>query len=158
MGYYVNGNGHITINAENYDAAFNELALLNANDELKTGGRYGGEPAEKPVDSTSVAKNPDKWFSWMEWNYDEIYTTVKEIFEQVGFEVTEDFDEDGNSVSITLAHYDNKMGAEKHFVKSIAPYVEDGSIMEWRGEDDDMWRWVFEDGTMKNQEAQINWV
>ena len=62
MGYYVTGEGSITIPAENLDAAYDALVELNRRDDLKTGGRYGGEPTSKPANSASVSDSPDKWF------------------------------------------------------------------------------------------------
>lgn len=152
MGYYVTGEGFITIPAENLDAAYDALVELNRRDDLKTGGSWGGKPVSKPANSTSVSDTPDRWFAWMEWNYDEVITDTKGILEAVGFEISDD--EDG---SIVLRYYDNKIGAEEHFVKAIAAYVDPDSVMFWTGEDGEKWRWVFEDGEMNIQQALITW-
>lgn len=40
-------------------------------------------------------------------------------------------------------------------LEAIAPFVEDGSFLEMRGEDDEMWRWVFRGGQLHTYNAQI---
>lgn len=150
MGYYVMGEGSIVITPENLDAAYDALVELNRRDDLKFGG--SSLAVSKPADSASVANHPHKWFSWMEWNYDEIHTDAKGILEAVGFEVSEW--DDG---AIELTYYDNKIGAEEHFVRAIAAYVDENSSMVWTGEDGEKWRWIFENGEMISQEAIITW-
>lgn len=153
MGYYVEGRGCINISAEKLDDAYVALVELNKREELKIGGRYGGGiHDEKPADSTSVAASPHRWFSWMEWNYDEVCSTAREIFEQVGFDVEETPDGD-----LELLYFDNKSGDEEHFVNAVAPFVTEGCVMEWSGEDNAMWRWVFENGEMITEHAVITW-
>lgn len=151
MGYYVTGEGSIVIPAEHLDAAYDALVELNRRDDLKSGG--SSREMTKPADSVSVAEHPHKWFSWMDWNYDEVNTDAKGILEDVGFEVNES-DDDG---SIELTYYNSKMGAEEHFIKAVAPYVTEDSVMVWTGEEGEKWRWTFPEGTVKHQEAIITW-
>lgn len=153
MGYYATGEGSIVIPAEKLTDAYNALVELNKHDELKTGGHFGAGVSEgKPANSTSVAKNPNRWFSWMDWNYDEVCSTAGEILEEVGFQ-TEETPDDG----LELFYYDSKSGAEDHFINAIAPFVNEGSTMEWTGEDGEKWRWVFENGEMITEQAVITW-
>lgn len=153
MGYYVTGEGYISVPADKLTDAYNALVELNKHDELKTGGRFGAGVSEgKPANSTSVAENPNRWFSWMDWNYDEVCSTAEEILQQVGFE-TEETPDDG----LELFGYDSKSGAESHFVNAIAPFVNEDSTMEWSGEDGERWRWVFENGEMITEHAVITW-
>lgn len=150
MGYYVSTmNADFRIPAENLDKAYDALCALNARDELKTGG--GGREV-KPDDSQSVANDPTRWFSWMPWNYDEVYTTADEILNALGFET---YKEDNGDV--TILYYDSKMGAEEHFLRALAPFVTDGSYVEWRGEDGSMWRQEFGNGEMTELEGEIVW-
>lgn len=150
MGYYVTGEGSIIIPADKLDAAYDALVELNRREDLKS-VRHG-RTRPKPADSTSVAASPDKWFSWMDWNYDEIFTDAKSILEDVGFEI---YDNEGEY--IVLRYYDYKIGAEEHFVRAIAPYVEPDSEMVWTGKNGEKWRWIFEDGKMIVQQAIITW-
>lgn len=153
MGYYAIAAGSVIVPAENIDAAYDVLVELNACEDLKTGGRLGGTPAEKPADSVSVAASPDRWFSWMDWNYDEVLTSALDIVNQLGFEV-----EELSDGGFEVYSYDSKVGAEEHFMAALAPFVSEGSEMTWTGEDGAMWRWLFTDGEMKVQSATVTWV
>lgn len=150
MGYYVGTmNADFRIPAENLDKAYDALCALNARDELKTGG---GGCEVRPAGSESVAGDPNRWFSWMPWNYDEMYSSVEEILNALGFETDVELNGD-----VTIVYYDNKMGAETHFLEALAPYVADGSYVEWRGEDNAMWRQDFNNGEMKERGGKIVW-
>ena len=105
MGYYVRTEqSTFTIKAEHIDEAFTAVKALNARNELKTGGTSRKQP--RPADSVSVG-TPEKWFSWMEWNYDETCESLTDVLEALGFDC--DTDENGN---ITLDWYDSKSGNE----------------------------------------------
>lgn len=153
MGYYATATGSVIVPAANIDAAYDALVLLNTREDLKSGGRWGGAPAVKPADSASVAASPDKWFSWMGWNYDEVETSALDIVKKLGFEVYE-LPDGGFEVYA----YDSKVGAEEHFMRAIAPFVAEGSEMTWTGEDGEMWRWLFNNGEMIEQSAVITWA
>lgn len=150
MGYYVSTmNADFRIPAENLDKAYDALCALNARDELKTGG--GGREV-KPAGSESIADDPTRWFSWMPWNYDEVYSSVEEILNALGFETDVELNGD-----VTIWYYDNKMGAETHFLEALAPYVADGSYIEWLGEDNAMWRQDFSNGEINERGGKIVW-
>lgn len=153
MGYYVtSGNCEFTIKSENLPRAYELLCELNAHDELKTGGHWP-ENIEKPAESKSVAKNPNVWFAWTPWNYDEICKSAVEILEEVGFTVTKD--EQG---SIVFLSYDKKRGCEQEFMSALAPVVEDGSFIEWQGEETyDFYRYLFKNGKMYIQQPIVSW-
>lgn len=51
-----------------------------------------------------------------------------------------------------------KHGDDAILFAAIAPYVESGSYIEMRGEDGEMWRWVFEDKLFAEREAAIDWT
>lgn len=152
MSYYVETiESNFVLKSENYDKAYQAVCELNRNDDAKQGGCYGGEPAMKPVNSNSVSNNPNKWYSWMQWNYDETCNNIIEVLEMLGFDVC------ANENAIDGLYYDNKMGQEDIFFDAIAPYVESGSYIVWCGEDRTMWVWAFEDGKMIEKEARITW-
>lgn len=50
-----------------------------------------------------------------------------------------------------------KLGDDLVLFKAIAPFVESGSYIEMRGEDGALWRWVFEDGQVKEKVATVTW-
>ena len=79
-------------------------------------------------------------------NYPAVCKDFLSILKELGFEY--DLDDGGN---LGLVHYNNKTGAEGHFFEAIAPFVQDGSFIEWRGEDGCEWRWLFTNGTCSEQ-------
>ena len=155
MGYFVEtAEIDFAIPAENLDAAYEAMCKLNAHDELKHGGVWGGKDEDyaKPAGSTSLASSARKNFSWMDWNYDETCATAQEIFEQLGFDT--DVDEEGN---LRVLFYDNKTGQEELFLEACAPYVDQGSYIIWHGEDNAMWQNEFDGETMNTKHAKIVW-
>lgn len=135
MGYYVKiVASDFTIKKEDFDRGYEIACKLNSRDNLKTGGAYGGKPTPKPAQSKSCASNPDKWFSWMPWNYDEVCGSLTEVLEMLGFEM--DYNGDGD---ITGLSYADKTGAEDVFLDALRPVIKKGSYIIWEGEDDDEW-------------------
>lgn len=140
MGFYVHtSNVNLSVPAEHVDAAFQAVKELNKRDDLKTGGRYSG------------GKVVERWFAWMPADYDEVYKSLDEVFWALGFEDAH-IDDDGRFV---LGRYDDKTGAENHFLEAIAPFVVDGSYVEWVGEDGSMWRFLFRRGEMLVEEGMV---
>lgn len=149
MGYYVNLlSSDVRIERSDFEPAYAELCALNAHDEEKTGGSFGGTPAVKPADSTSVASHPDKWFSWMDWNYDETCSTLPQILEMLGFTLSYEDEDEANGAIIGLS-YDSKSGAEGIFFSALAPFVHNDARMVWQGEEDEVFVWRFKDGKME---------
>ncbi len=108
-------------------------------DAIKRGGSFGPEG------------KTEKWFSWMPQLTS--FETVREVFEALGFDCAEDV---GGSVS--LVAYDSKTGQEDLFLAVVAPFVEDGSYTEWRGEDGALYRFVVKDGRLRSQSAVVQWT
>lgn len=143
MGYYVKIiRNDFSIKKERGEEAYRAVCELNRYDDRKRGGRWGGNPSEKPADSKSVSSNPDKWFSWMPWNYDETCKNLAEVLEALGFGIEE------TEAEIRILDYDSKAGQEDLFLEALAPYVEPGSYLLWLGEDRCIWKQEFEDGRM----------
>ena len=111
MGYYVQiVYSDFTIRKEGFDRGFQIVCALNARDDLKGGGKFGGDPTPKPADSKSCASSPDKWFSWMLWNYDEVCDSLPKVLEELGFGI--DYNDEGDIVGLS---YDSKTGDEDVF-------------------------------------------
>jgi hypothetical protein len=66
-----------------------------------------------------------------------------------------DFDEDGNVVDLTFNG--QKLSDEEEILSAIAPYVKDGSYIQMRGEQNEQWRWIFQDGKIKEVYADVVW-
>jgi len=148
MGYYVTLTGaDFRIPKSRWTAAFNAVAELNEHDELKTGGSWSG------------GEQKEVWFAWMAadypadavqaWKDGDVTHPLVFVFKQLGFEVAvlEDY--------MYLEAYDNKTGAEDHFLEAVAPFVTPGSWIEWRGEDAEMWRQDFDGKSMKVKEGRV---
>lgn len=155
MGYYIRlTDAAFRIKQENLNEGYHLLCDLNRHEELKFGGRWGVKTAPKPADSRSVAASPDRWFSWMEWNYDETCHNLGEILEQLGYEMSwagEPNDSDINGIWCD----EHPIGADKYFFDALAPVVEDGSFLEFQGEDGCAWRYVFDHGRMRQLEGVL---
>jgi len=65
-------------------------------------------------------------------------------------------DDDGNVIDLDFAGDKLAYDEDKMFQK-IAPFVEDGSFIEMRGEDGAMWRWVFSDGKVREIKSKVIW-
>jgi len=133
MGYYVNGEGSLTIKNANLPAAYEALMALNdAPDENKNGGSWGGGTEGRTA----------AWYSWMPADLRTL-PTVQDVFRELGFEV----EVDGDTGDVFIGRYDSKMGQEEVFFAAAAPFIEDGDY-EWQGEDGAFWKWSFTDGKM----------
>lgn len=146
MGYYVHTTDvSFRIKKENLDAAFKAACELNWCNELKNGGRWS---AEKP-DPLPEGPNEWVWFSWVDWNYHETCKDLVEVMNQFGFEYVEI---DGDIIDLS---FDSKTGNEGELLRAIAPFVEPGSYVTFRGEDDDLWRYEFADGEMIERSGRL---
>lgn len=147
MGYFVHAiDSTAFIRRENLEKAYEALCALNADDSIKGGGNFG-TPRVRPACSRSVSRNPNRWFSWMPWNYDEICADASEILEHLGFYTS--FDKEG---SLHFSEYDDKTGQEELFVRAIAHLIEPGTYIRWIGEEEELWEWQFDGQSMRVEE------
>ena len=140
MGYYVNiSASNIKIKAENKQAAYDAVCAINdpKYNHLKNGGSHGPD-------------GRTYWYSWMPENYPEQTETLEDVLELLGFELG--YDMDGSIIELG---YDNKTGNEDVFFLAMAPYVEAGSYIMWRGEDGATWAWEFLHDTMYLRSVQM---
>lgn len=117
-------------------------ALKDANtkyDHAKHGGSYGN------------GERKEKWFSWMTSDYDKTVTSVKEVFDMLGFD-THYSDIDGKQ-HVVIDYYDSKIGQEDIFLYVVAPWVNNNSYIAWRGEDDSHWKHIVDNGVLKIMES-----
>lgn len=143
MGYYVNTEDiNIIIPKDLLEPAYKAVLAMNENDEIKRGGSYGPNSERK------------FWFSWMPEDLSTL-PDLKAVMLNLGFEDT-DYNENGDLV---LGHYNNKTGQEDLFLYFVAPYVQEMSYAIWKGEDNEFWKWEFNDGKMQviPGEMEIIW-
>lgn len=108
--------------------------------DWKRGGTYSG------------GVQTSRWFSWMPADYDKTVTSVKDVFELLGF------DTDAHDGLVRLMAYDSKIGQEELFLAIVAPFVEEGSFLEWRGEDGSMWRHEVINGRLKVADVAMTYT
>lgn len=130
-------NGSIEVPKENLDAAYAACVALNDNDDIKHGGRH----PETEWDKSKDRWNPNKWFSWMPYDWPDKLPSLLELFEALGFDCGTD-----DEGTLLIHGYSSKMGNEEDFLRVIAPYVKSGGYLDWAGEDYAFWRHKFNDG------------
>lgn len=155
MGYYIQTTeSQIHVSAKNFQDAYRAMCSLNNNDNIKRGGRWGGDGIDRNEPRPEGATfHPARWFSWMPADFPNVCKTFQEVMESLGFHCTYN-EESGDLVHLT---YDNKRGQEELFLNAIAPYVAKGSYIAFRGEDDNEWRLFFDGVGMTTQNATKVW-
>lgn len=150
MGYYVTMTAsNLRVPLRHEFVAVDTLKRLNWRNELKHGGCY--RPGAEPI---PAGPHPDIWFSWMPWNYHELYDRLQPLLECVGFFVQS---EDGY---LEIVGYDDKTGCENVFLQALAPFFDRTSgepSSEWSGEDNRAWRVTYADHGMEVQQAYQVW-
>jgi hypothetical protein len=154
MGYYVRTTGsNFYVAQSKKNAAYEALCALNQRDDLKTGGSFGGNLSGDSPRPAGLDHHPSRWFSWMAADYPSKCKDLKQVLEEVGFDVVED--EAGN---VTGLHYDSKTGHESLFLSALAPFVRDGSHIDWQGEEGEHFRYEFSGGRMLERDGRIVWA
>jgi hypothetical protein len=98
----------------------------------------------------------DVHYDWIEKARLAKAKTIQEAFQEWGWGVT--FEDEENESNIDSISFDmEKKGSEEAMFAAIAPWVEDGSYIEMSGEENDHWKWVFQDGEMKEKNGTIVW-
>ena len=65
-----------------------------------------------------------------------------------------DFDEENNISAIDF-NGEKYWDDDNTLLKTIAPYVTDGSFIEMRGEDSEVWRWVYKNNAIETHYAEL---
>lgn len=71
--------------------------------------------------------------------------TIEEMFEELRFELYKD----GDKYKIDYFNGEKLDGCEEELFKSMAKYIDDGSYLEYIGEDGEQWRYIFKNGECK---------
>ena len=154
MGYYVDTTAaNIFISKDKFEDCYNAMCKLNERDDLKSGGSWGaGISADEPKPE-GINYHPGRWFSWMDANYPDKCKSMEDILHELGFENIS-YDKEGNLIDLC---YSNKIGSEEHFFQSIAPFIKEGSYINWSGEDNELWQWYFDGKNMHTRYATISY-
>jgi len=81
-------------------------------------------------------------FSWVDTKTVLKSTNLGEALEEIRY--IPKFNQDGDICDVEFIG--EKYGDEEIFFNALAPYVESGSYLYFKGEDGDTWKWLFENG------------
>lgn len=138
MGYYAHAEGNVVIDGEKINDAHQALIALNARHDLKRGGSNAFRRTRP--DSVGVS---NKWFSYMDWDYDATCRGLDEILHQVGFHTTVD-----PNKALVITGFGGKIGQENVFLATLAHYINPGGHLLFTGEDEEQWSYSFDGQTM----------
>lgn len=114
------------------------------------------EAAKKAIQSLhgqeTINDGSGAHFSWVNNNFYEL-DSFEELMDEWRWEV--ELDDAGNVCGIQFNG--QKLGDDMILFKAIAPFVSPGSYIEMQGEDDCLWRWVFNGTTCEEKYATISW-
>lgn len=125
MGYYMDQrNAKFKISADKVPAALAAIKELAKDTKRMGGGSSTGE----------------RWFAWVTTAD---FVNAKDIVEAMdAWRWQVEVDDEGNVVDICFNG--EKLGDDTILLEAIAPFVEAGSFIEMKGEDDAFWKWVFD--------------
>ena len=92
-------------------------------------------------------------WAWMNRANPASWDYLKEAMEAWNFPI--ELDDDRNVVGIRFDG--EKEGDEEELFRTLAPYVDDGSYLQFRGEDAEIWRYVFEGDSVERQDATMRY-
>ena len=134
MGYYMQVNDtNVHIKRENFPAALYALKTL-----------------------VSPPKEPAYTLSWVD--RDEVLRaeTLSQALEAVRWEPVHDQDDPERDV-LYLLFRGEKLGEDREVMEAIAEWVEHGGYIECVGEDNNLWRWAFVFGELREVHPEIRW-
>ncbi len=85
-------------------------------------------------------------------------SSLQKLLEYLGWIINSSSDspsQDYNEIEFQNESYDHFTDSE--ILSAIAPFVEDGSYIEFHGEDGETWREVFAEGKVKTVRPKIIW-
>lgn len=92
-------------------------------------------------------------YSWVDMSFNK-KDNIKDVFDCWRWHI----EADPKTKDIIKIYFDGeKLGDEYVLFCAIAPYVKSGSYIEMRGEDNDNWRWAFQDGKCMEIRPTVSW-
>lgn len=141
MGYFMDQRDtKFTIKKENFEAALKALKDL-----------FRDERNMPIYDWINGTKHPH--FSWVSTKEVLDSESLCQALSAIRWSPDVDSNEDINYITFE----GEKSGNENIFFATIAPYVENGSYIGMEGEDGYLWRWVFNNGEVKETTPTIIW-
>lgn len=101
-------------------------------------------------------KKREHWYSWV--NMQELRTAIEtndlpKVFESFRFVVILN-----NNGDIYNLGFHGKIGDEEHLLHSLKSFFREGDYLQWRGEEGELWKVVFENGCINFYDANIIWT
>lgn len=132
MGYCIEmTESKFAIKKENFDKALQALKAVFIPENM-TCYNYIGDK-----------QNPH--FSWVNTKPVLESTKIGSALEEIRYIPT--YNDNGDICDVEFTG--EKSGDEKVFFKALAPYVESGSYLCFKGEDENTWKWIFDNGKVK---------
>jgi hypothetical protein len=138
------------------DANF-RIKAENCNKALKAIQRLACEADQMSGGVFAAGKQTSRHFSWVHTCNFEKAPTLDDAMGGWRWPVERDIPNDQDSDVVGIQFYGEKLGDDAVLFHAIAPFVEEGSWIEMRGEDSAMWRWVFRDGRLHEISPEIIW-
>ena len=150
MGYYISTpNTHFSVRTADLPKFFDLVTELMKDETVERLGN-GGSYANKEKTAS--------WYSWVDTQRvrDAIEAKdIERVFEEWGYELRFLHDHDGISYyRLDIRDGNAKIGDEEKFFAAIAPDVVDGSYLDCEGEEDEEWRWMWENGKFFSQNVE----
>lgn len=148
MGYFIEiMESDAYVPANQIEAACRGLESMMQPDEVAKNGQGGswGDGERKQV-----------WYSWVDTQQCIDLLAKNDLqgfIEHWGFETY--LNQKTGDLEIT--GYDRKAGDQDYMLHNLAPFIADGTSMKWRGEEGEMWAFVFENGKMLEKSAKVVW-
>lgn len=126
MGYCIKmTESKFTIKKENFETALKSLKAVFVPENMNTYDYINGK------------RYPH--FSWVDTN--KVLDSLNITEALTGIRYIPQFDQNGDICNVKFIG--EKYGDEEIFFKALAPYVESGSYLCFKGEDGDTWKWSF---------------
>ena len=132
----------ITIKKENLDRAIDDLKSMM--DALQSGSKFKGQYMPHHY----VWVNTEKVLRLC------AEKDLRGILDEWGYELSED----SELYSLdSRARWRRKWGDDEQLWKALAPVIEEGGYINWRGEDECYGRYEFSGGTLRELHGEIVW-
>lgn len=132
MGYCIEmTESKFTIKKGNFENALKSLKAIFVPENMKCCDYIGGK------------KYPH--FSWVNTKTVLDSINIVEALEEIRY--APQLNQNGDICNVEFIG--EKYGDEEIFFKALAPYIETGSYLCFKGEDGDRWKWVFNDGSVQ---------
>ena len=87
--------------------------------------------------------------------YNDAFTVSEKMVDLFDAYRWELYCDEENNISAIYFNGEKYWDDDTTLLKTIAPYVTDGSFIEMRGEDGEVWRWVYKNNAIETHHAEL---